>query len=146
MEGDIQGQFYVFGDIASIKIVSAQQIAFVEFATHEAAKSAISKSIASPPVLGGQIAKVDWAKPPKAGFASPALPNALPPPVGVNPLGWGVYYPSMNPNQMGTLSASSTAGAPLQETKKRPAPSTPGDAPTSAESKAKRPKTAETAL
>jgi RNA recognition motif-containing protein len=104
-DDDVHGLFYAFGEIANVKVIPSQNMAFVEYTTHESAKAAITQSAASPPIIGGRPVKVDWAKPQKQVDSSQTVAGAhasLPPPVGSAPSGpWGAYYPSMNPQMYG---------------------------------------------
>lgn len=100
-EAELRDRFYVYGEIASVKVISAQGIAFVEYSTHEAAKTAVDACVASPPMFGSQLTNIDWAKPKKQ--ADPDMPQVpvQTPPVGVASSAWGAFYPSMNPQRMG---------------------------------------------
>lgn len=132
-EQDLKDHFYSFGEIVSIRLVPASKCAFVEFVNHDEANRAI-EALRNNLVIRGQFLKVGWAKaqteeqrarrqgartseaaantapPPPPGFVPyhPMAPGA-PPPGAAGPLGWApMYYPSMNPQRMGSVVPSSS--------------------------------------
>lgn len=131
-EQDLKDHFYAFGEIIKIRLVAASKCAFVEYASHEQALNAI-ESLRNNLVIRGTFLKVAWAKPqanrndrgyasldahqprntapPPPGFVpyDPIGPGA-PPPGAAGPLGWApMYYPSMNPQRMGTSDSGAAA-------------------------------------
>lgn len=131
-EQDLKDHFYAFGEIVKICLVSASKCAFIEFAEHQQAYNAI-EALRNNLVIRGTFLKVAWAKPqaprsdrgyasidahqprstapPPPGFVpyDPTAPGA-PPPGAAGPLGWApMYYPSMNPQRMGSTETPSTS-------------------------------------
>jgi len=92
---NLREKFYYFGEIKNISIKSAQNCAFVEFTTRAAAESAADKLFNSLIIEGLQL-RLSWAKPPKednANMGPPPLPGFT----NDN------YYPSMDPQRLGSL-------------------------------------------
>lgn len=133
-EKDIKDHFYAFGEIVKIRLVAASKCAFVEFAAHEQALNAL-ESLRNNLVIRGTFLKLAWAKgrtvgrvsadrtygsldqprtnaaPPPPGFVpyDPTGPGA-PPPGAAGPLGWApMYYPSMNPQRMGSFESGASS-------------------------------------
>jgi len=114
---DVRDQFYLFGEIKSVRIVPKQSAAFVTFSTRDAAEEAVKKLYRNL-TIKGKKASVMWGKPQlsraeqaakeeaerNSAAAMPAIPG-MPPAMGA----FGAfkpYYPSMDPAAQGN--------APLQ--------------------------------
>eukprot|EP00747_Dinoflagellata_sp_TGD_P163902 gnl/TRDRNA2_/TRDRNA2_183112_c0_seq1.p1 gnl/TRDRNA2_/TRDRNA2_183112_c0~~gnl/TRDRNA2_/TRDRNA2_183112_c0_seq1.p1 ORF type:complete len:387 (+),score=86.39 gnl/TRDRNA2_/TRDRNA2_183112_c0_seq1:27-1163(+) len=117
-EKDVRDQFYVFGEIRSIKIVPKQSCSFVTFVKREVAEEAASKTHRILEIKGKKV-NVMWGRPQqtKQSQASAAMaagsagggataadaPPGLPPNM-MNEHGGSVYkpyYPSMDPSAQG---------------------------------------------
>ena len=120
-EQDLRDEFYSFGEIASVRVVSAKMCAFVTFTTRAAAEKAASEK--GPVVIKGQRCRMMWGRPqqpraPPGGEAGPSGGGGgggmTPPPMLVQaamgmaassgaPGGGGAaLYASMDPQAMGT--------------------------------------------
>lgn len=114
---DVRDQFYLFGEVKSVRIVPKQSAAFVTFTTRDAAEEAVKKLYRNL-TIKGKKASVMWGKPQlsraeqaakeeaerNSAAAMPAIPG-MPPTMGA----FGAfkpYYPSMDPSAQGN--------APLQ--------------------------------
>lgn len=133
---DLKDHFYAFGEVVRIHSVAASKCAFIEFATHDQASNAID-NLRNNLVIRGTFLKVGWAKPqnkshaaadptrarnttapPPPGFVpyDPIAPGA-PPPGAAGPLGWApLYYPSMNPQRMGSSDSPQAKDSPQNKT------------------------------
>ncbi|XP_063443944.1 pre-mRNA-splicing factor RBM22-like [Mytilus trossulus] len=60
-ESELKDQFYQFGEIRSVNIVTKQQCAFVQFTTRAAAETAAEKSF-NKLILGGRRLTIKWGK------------------------------------------------------------------------------------
>lgn len=117
-EKDVRNQFYVFGEIRSIKMVPKQCCSFITFAKREDAESAAS-NLHRVLEINGKRVKLMWGRPQQtaqsassqnmaaASSAPPGMPPMGMPPMGVMPGGapgsstYRPYYPSMDPSAMG---------------------------------------------
>merc|ERR1719408_242064 len=78
-EKDIRDQFYVFGELRSIKMVPKQSCAFVTFVSREAAEEAASKLYRLLQIKGKKV-NVMWGRPQQTQHAqsSAAMAGAAP--------------------------------------------------------------------
>jgi len=106
-EKDVRDQFYVFGEIRSIKMVPKQSCCFVTFKVREVAEEAAAKLYRILQIKNKKV-NIMWGKPQKtvqaaaaeaaeAGSAEPGMPAA---PVSAGDV-YRPYYPSMDPTAMG---------------------------------------------
>jgi len=104
-EKDIRNQFYVFGEIRSIRMAPKQSCAFVTFVKREVAEQA-AKNTHKILKINGKNINVTWGRPQvsKEKEASAAVAAGSAPPAAGNT--YRPYYPSMDPSAQGN--------APLQ--------------------------------
>merc|ERR1712187_272358 len=106
--GDIRDQFYVFGEIRSIRMVPKQCCAFVTFVSREVAEEAASKLYRLLQIKGKKV-NVMWGRPQQtqqsqssaemAGVASSSAATGMAPANAGNV--YRPYYPSMDPAASG---------------------------------------------
>ncbi|KAJ4754694.1 Pre-mRNA-splicing factor RBM22 [Rhynchospora pubera] len=138
-EQDLRDQFYVHGEIESVRMVLQRACAFVTYTTREAAEKA-AEELANKLVIKGVRLKLMWGRPqqmqPKPDEGRPGtvmhggmLPRAVisqqhgdqpavaPPPQPQPQQGYNyfniperVHYPSMDPQRMGAVIPSQEAG------------------------------------
>jgi len=108
-ESDLRDHFYYFGEIAALKMQSVQHCAFVEFTTREAAEAAINK-LYNNLIINGTFLRLSWAKPAQLGQSSQQLAS-LSAPTALDSSG-RPYYPSMDPERLGTKPETSLTTAP----------------------------------
>lgn len=117
-ERDVRDQFYVFGEIRSIRMVPKQSCAFVTFVSREAAEEAASKLYRILEIKGTR-ANLMWGRPQQtmatqasaamatAGVSTTGAPTGWPGTLGTVPgmpassNTYRPYYPSMDPAAMG---------------------------------------------
>ncbi|KND02811.1 uncharacterized protein SPPG_01892 [Spizellomyces punctatus DAOM BR117] len=120
-EQDLRDYFYAFGEVKSIVVIQKSKCAFVNYATRAAAELAVDKSYNNLNIKG-KVLRVQWGKarpqgpkgdvqtevgtvvptpqPAKQGTTLDQLLNMppAPPPPGAGPS----FYPSQDPNMLGT--------------------------------------------
>ncbi|KAF1807217.1 hypothetical protein FB192DRAFT_1354561 [Mucor lusitanicus] len=106
-QDDLQGFFYVFGDIKSIIVAHKTKCAFINFSTRASAELAADKVAEVGLKLKGHALKVVWAKPkPQAGKSNNSKPidfNKMQPPAPPSMSGKETQkYPSQNPSAQGS--------------------------------------------
>ena len=105
-EAALRDHFYIYGELASVRVVAEKRCAFVSFAQRAEAEAAASGLGAGQLVVKGLRLKVMWGQPVKArpgGVAGgAALPPGMPPPPGL-------LYPSMDPQGLGSFPAGRAA-------------------------------------
>ncbi|KAL9537633.1 hypothetical protein MBANPS3_011600 [Mucor bainieri] len=107
-QDDLQGFFYVFGDIKSIIVAHKTKCAFINFSTRTAAELAADKVAEVGLKLKGHALKVVWAKPkPQSGKSNnsskPIDFNKMQPPAPPSMSGKETQkYPSQNPSAQGS--------------------------------------------
>lgn len=113
-QDDLRDQFYEYGEIADVKMMTERRCALVTFLTRAAAEEA-AKGLYRKLSIHGQQLKLWWAKPkgsgdggrrpPGGGAGSSAGAAPMPPPMpgstSAAPGQLHSLYPSMNPNAMG---------------------------------------------
>jgi pre-mRNA-splicing factor RBM22/SLT11 len=111
-EKDVKDQFYVFGEIRSIKMVPKQSCAFVTFVERESAEAAAAKLHKILQIKGKKV-NVMWGRPQQnkesaSGAASSSAPGSsggepgMPPPGATTAASvYRPYYPSMDPAASG---------------------------------------------
>eukprot|EP01120_Amphizonella_sp_Union-15-10_P013454 TRINITY_DN6231_c0_g1_i1.p1 TRINITY_DN6231_c0_g1~~TRINITY_DN6231_c0_g1_i1.p1 ORF type:complete len:411 (-),score=72.13 TRINITY_DN6231_c0_g1_i1:111-1343(-) len=100
-EQNLRDHFYHFGEILSIKMVPSANCAFVTFLMREAAEQAAQK-LYNNLIINGVFLKIQWGKPQqKDPEKIPARPEIAPPGFYRAPSSVP-YYPSMNPQRMGS--------------------------------------------
>jgi len=124
-EEALKDHFYPFGELASIRVVRERKCAFVTFAARAAAEKAAEGLGGGQLVVKGLRLKLMWGKPvaraapqgPPGGWPGGAGAGAPPPP-GWPPApqqqgapAYASYYPSMDPNAMGTARMGGAGGA-----------------------------------
>ncbi|KAJ3340058.1 RNA binding motif protein 22 [Gonapodya sp. JEL0774] len=125
-EADLRGHFYAYGDIKSIVVARKARVAFVNYATREAAERAVEKSFNNTNIKG-HVIRVQWGKPksqgPKSVPLSSSAPvpareptldeiaalDAIPPPPGAEESGQ-VRYAAMDPTQLGQVPLKKVLG------------------------------------
>lgn len=114
-EADLRDVFYTHGELKSVKKLESKGVAFVTFATRQAAETA-AEALSNRLLVKGQRCKLLWGRP-QPGRA-PGGPPALGGAGGAGfPTGTGpaAVYPSMDPTQAGTRGDSGPASKrPLQ--------------------------------
>jgi len=104
---DVRDQFYVFGELRSIKMVPKQSCAFVTFRDRETAEEAASR-LYRILEINGKRANLTWGRPQASASASASAAagdGALAPLGATTPEGvYKPYYPSMDPTAMGNAS------------------------------------------
>jgi len=114
-EQDLRDHFYYFGEIKSIKLVPAQHCAFIEFTTREACEAAVQK-LFNRLIVNGVFLKIAWAKPQQlAGIDKLVMTPSAPPQHGS-----GNFYPSMDPERLGTVPQPGTTPATTTITPMQP--------------------------
>jgi len=114
-ESDLRDHFYYFGEITSLKLSPTQHCAFVEFTTREAAEAAINK-LYSNLIVNGVFLRLSWAKPTQLSQTSQQLASD----------GGGAsdssrpYYPSMDPERLGTKPEQANTSAASGATVPKP--------------------------
>jgi len=110
-EKDIRDQFYVFGEIRSIRMAPKQACAFVTFKEREVAEEAARK-LYRILVLKGKRVALMWGRPQPtahvqasgmavAGSSGTHVPPMFPPVMPMTMNTYRPYYPSMDPSAMG---------------------------------------------
>ncbi|KAL5712290.1 hypothetical protein ACHQM5_014479 [Ranunculus cassubicifolius] len=98
-EHDLLGQFFLYGEIESVKMVAQCSCAFVTYVSREGAEKA-AEELSNKLVVNGKRLKLSWGKS-QIGNCNggaerqPPQHNQYQPPQGVN------YYPSMDAHRMG---------------------------------------------
>jgi len=114
-EEDIREAFYSFGEITEVKLVPKTMCAFVTYSTREAAESAANK-LFNNLVVKGTTLRIAWAKPTihdsnigsasetQSYFTLPtgSTPSFVPYVAPPNPQVSMPFYPSMNPQRLGS--------------------------------------------
>eukprot|EP01066_Platyproteum_vivax_P006807 Platyproteum_vivax@DN2503_c0_g1_i1.p1 len=104
MESDIRDNFYVFGEIKSLKMAPKSNCAFVTFMDRKASENA-AESLAGSLAIKGLMLRVLWGKPPGTQMIGDAYSQGVPLPPHMAPVGPAVgakmYYPSMDPRALG---------------------------------------------
>lgn len=132
-EQDLRDQFYAFGELASVRVIPRQSIAFVEYTSRSAAEAAAS-TLHNNLMINGLKLKLTWAFRP-AG-PPPNLPPSLPPaahPQGGGGGGGAPYHALPPPLPPGMPPGASLPLPPPQVMNFLPAPPpptwTPGTVP-----------------
>lgn len=112
-EKDVRDQFYIFGEIRSIRMVPKQSCAFITFVDRESAENAASKLHRILQIKGKKV-NVMWGRPKvtenaavvnppgSSGDAVEGTPLGVPPVGMANPSSvYRPYYPSMDPAASG---------------------------------------------
>jgi len=128
-ESDLRDHFYAFGEIKSIKLVNKATCAFITYNKREEAEAA-AEALFNKLIVKGTHLRISWGKPQQLEpgefqgefFSGDSSPNyfSLPPPgTTSNPyyLQQRPYYPSMDPNLMGSRPIDSD---PLQNKEQQP--------------------------
>jgi pre-mRNA-splicing factor RBM22/SLT11 len=120
-ETDLKDHFYYFGEIKAITMSPAQHCAFIEFTTRDACEAA-AKKLHNNLIVKGVFLKIAWAKPTQTPVTNVAA--SLPQVSLVEGKGGKPYYPSMDPERLGSIpetgSTPTVSTQPSNNTTKNP--------------------------